>query len=241
MNIFVYSDESGVFDVDHNQIYVFAGVIYLSETERDIATRKYVNVENVIYNITHIRKTTELKASLLSNKLKDKIRRSLNNTYKFAVIIKQDKVEKRIFASKYDKQRYLDFAYKIGLKRFFQELIKTGKINPDEVENLYVYVDEHTTATNGRYELQKTLEKEFKKGMLNYEYNVFHKPIFTKIKKVEVIFCNSQSTTLIRAADIISNNVFYKAKNGLAIDIPNMVATYMPNDMTICTKGIKTT
>ena len=48
MNIFVYSDESGVFDVDHNQIYVFAGVIYLSETERDIATRKYVNVENVI-------------------------------------------------------------------------------------------------------------------------------------------------------------------------------------------------
>ena len=38
MNIFVYSDESGVFDVKHNEIYVFAGVVYLSKEDRDIAS-----------------------------------------------------------------------------------------------------------------------------------------------------------------------------------------------------------
>ena len=241
MNIFVYSDESGVFDVDHNQIYVFAGVVYLSEKDRDIDNRKYITAEKAIYQKKRISKTEELKASLLSNDSKGKLRRSLNNTYKFAVIIKQDKVEKRIFASKYDKQRYLDYAYKIGLKRFCQELIKVGKIKPEDVENMYVYVDEHTTATNGRYELQDTLQKEFKYGMLKYEYNTFYKPIFPNMKTLRVKFCNSQTTTLIRAADIIANNIFFKARNAQAVDIPNTVVTYMPNDMTICTKGIKTT
>ena len=35
MNIFVYSDESGVFDVVHNKIYVFAGRVFLSKEEKN--------------------------------------------------------------------------------------------------------------------------------------------------------------------------------------------------------------
>ena len=35
MNIFVYSDESGVFDVAHNDFYVFGGILFLSKNEKD--------------------------------------------------------------------------------------------------------------------------------------------------------------------------------------------------------------
>ena len=45
MNIFVYSDESGVLDKAHNDIFVFGGIVFLSKDERDIAARKYSAAE----------------------------------------------------------------------------------------------------------------------------------------------------------------------------------------------------
>lgn len=35
MNIFVYADESGVFDRIHNDVFVFGGLIFLGNDERD--------------------------------------------------------------------------------------------------------------------------------------------------------------------------------------------------------------
>lgn len=228
MNIFIYSDESGVFDVTHNKIYVFAGVVFLSKEKRDVAARKYIAAEKVIYNREGISKSDELKASVVSNSSKGKLYRSLNNEYKFAVVIDQEKVNKNIFASKKDKQRFLDYAYKIGVKRLFQDLIRRGLIKPKEVENLYFYVDEHTTATNGRYELRESLEQEFKFGTYNHNYVKYYPPIFTGLNSVSVDFCNSSSKTLIRAADIIANNVYYKANRGTEESNENLIITYLP-------------
>ena len=56
-------------------------------------------------------------------------------------------IHKKIFADKKDKQRYLDYAYKIGIKDCFKKLIAERRIKKDEVENIYVFVDEHTTTT----------------------------------------------------------------------------------------------
>lgn len=37
MNIYIYSDESGVLDKQHNRYYVFGGLIFLSSSEpRDV-------------------------------------------------------------------------------------------------------------------------------------------------------------------------------------------------------------
>ena len=33
MDIYVYSDESGVFDINHNEYYVYGGVIFLNKNE----------------------------------------------------------------------------------------------------------------------------------------------------------------------------------------------------------------
>ena len=41
MDIFVYSDESGVFDVKHNKYYVYSEVIFLNKNNKDVKNKKY--------------------------------------------------------------------------------------------------------------------------------------------------------------------------------------------------------
>ncbi len=135
------------------------------------------------------------------------------------------------FANKKTKQRYLDYVYKISLKRAFEHLIRQEIILPTQVEHINIFADEHTTATNGRYELREGLEQEFKIGTLNYKYNTFYEPIFTNLKTVDLSFCNSASKILIRAADIVANHIYYEAvhnENFQVIKREKMRITYFP-------------
>lgn len=215
MDIFVYSDESGVFDKHHNKIYVFGGLILLGKKSKDEWARRYLHAENTIRSNGSYSANEELKACKISNKEKGKLIRSLNHCYKFGVVIQQDNVYDRIFGSKKDKQRYLDYAYKIGLRRAFESLINKGIVRLGEVDNVRVYVDEHTTATNGRYELREALEQEFKNGTYNYNFTSFHEPIFPGLTSVELQFCNSEKVPLIRAADLVANRIYHDASVGL--------------------------
>ena len=56
----------------------------------------------------------------------------MGGAIKFGIIINQKKVLDRIFLSKKDKQRYLDYAYKIGLKRALKQLMAAGVIENNE-------------------------------------------------------------------------------------------------------------
>lgn len=214
LNIFVYSDESGVFDKIHNDKFVFGGLIFLGKDNKDIACRKYSAAEKSIYKSNPDLSGKEIKASGVSNSDKNKLYRSLNNYYKFGVVVDQLEVLDRIFTSKKDKQRYLDYAYKIGVKHAFKSMIGQKIIDPDKVENIYFFVDEHTTATNGRYELREALEQELKSGTYNHDWRIFYEPVFTRLKNVDVKFCNSSTVTLVRAADIIANKIYYISLNG---------------------------
>ena len=51
MDIYVYSDESGVFDINHNEYYVYGGVIFLNKNDRDVMNRKYKNISIKISRI----------------------------------------------------------------------------------------------------------------------------------------------------------------------------------------------
>lgn len=119
----------------------------------------------------------------------------------------------QIFQSKKDKQRYLDYAYKIGLKRAFERMIGEGIIVPDEVRRIHVYNDEHSTATNGKYELGQALEQEFKLGTYNIRYDKYFPPIFGGLERIDLKFCSSDNVTLIRSADVIANRIYYMALN----------------------------
>lgn len=213
MNIYVYSDESGVFDKEHNEYFVFGGIILLGTEEKEKWSRKYSRVEKTLREIKGVTKNYELKATKVTNKEKGKLFRSLNNCYKFGVVITEKNVLDRIYHSKKDKQRYLDYAYKIAVKKAFENLIQKEMIKQDEIERIYFYVDEHTTATNGRYELKEALEQEFKLGTYNFKYSKYYPPIFEKMKEVILEYCNSEAKLLVRAADIVANKIYYLAKN----------------------------
>ena len=116
MDLFIYSDESGVFDKVHNEIFVYGGLIFLGKEEKDDYNRKYLTAEKAVRcgKYSH---DEELKACKISNKEKGKLYRSLNQVVRFGIVINQKNVLDRIFMSKKDKQRYLDYAYKVGLKR----------------------------------------------------------------------------------------------------------------------------
>ncbi|MCM1258955.1 MAG: hypothetical protein NC307_14040 [Roseburia sp.] len=141
-------------------------MIFLGKEDKDAYNRKYLTAEKAIRygKYSH---DEELKACKISNKEKGKLYRSLNQVIRFGIVINQKNVLDRIFMSKKDKQRYLDYAYKVGLKKALQRLIKEGRINPDEIETIHIYNDEHSTATNGCYELREGLEQEFKLGTYN--------------------------------------------------------------------------
>ncbi len=161
-----------------------------------------------------IHKEQEVKATKISNKSKGKLYRSLNQTEKFGIIVHQKSLSKNIFLHKKTKQRYLDWAYKLSVKRKFEKMIAKNMIDALAVEELHFYIDSHTTATNGTYELHESLEQEFKIGTHGADWKIFHPPIFPNLKKVNVRYCDSKSNTLVRAADIISNRLYYLCING---------------------------
>lgn len=214
MNLYVYSDESGVLDKVHNDVFVFGGLVFLSQEEKEKAARKYSAAERVIRRSGKYETDTELKASTLRAAEKRKLYQMLHEFYKFGIIVNQKELLDSIMLDKKSKQRYLDFAFKIAVKRLLEELIKRKVIDPNEVQHLYFFADEHSTSTNGLYELRESLEEEFKRGMYSRNFTRFFPPIFPNIKSVELRFCNSSSTRLIRAADIVANRIFHEAIGG---------------------------
>ena len=233
MNLYIYSDESGVFDSNHEDYFVFGGLICFGKEQKEILSRMYSHVENVLReNKQPQNKSKELKASNVSNAQKGKLYRGLNNAYKFSVVIKLKSLNQNIFENKKHKQRYMDFAYKMVLKKCFQTLILYGKIKPNEIENIVVYVDEHTTATDGLYELKENLLREFKIGTFNPTYQTYFDPIFPKLGSLDVQFCNSSTNILVRAADIIANHSYRKVTEGKGSikTVKNTFVLYMPSN-----------
>lgn len=214
MNIFVYADESGVFDRAHNDVFVFGGLIFLDREERDLARRRYQSAERTLRDSGAAEGHDEMKAIYLTNKQKSSMYRSMNPYHRFGVVVLQKQVNERIFDNKKSKQRFLDYAFKRGIKKALERMIATGDLHVDDVENIYVVMDEHTTATDGRYELRESLENEFKIGTFNGTWNKFFPPLFPGMGTVEFQLRDSNQEALIRAADITANRLYYAARSG---------------------------
>ena len=229
IDIFVYSDESGVFDYLHNEYFVFGGLITLGKEEKDGLIRLYKKAESSI--ATKYEEGMELKASAITTSQRAKLFRSLNKANKFGVVIKQSLIHKEIFNNKKSKQRYLDFAYKVGVKNALQQMINKGLFSASDVNNMHFYVDEHTTATDGLYELREALLQEFKEGTFNYDYNTYFEPIFPALNGLDLHHCNSSTNPLVRASDIIANRIYHEVLIGNNPNIrSNLYIKYLPYD-----------
>ena len=165
----------------------------------------------------------------MSNKDKGKMFRSLNKCIKFGIVVDLKRINKNIFNDKKTKQRYLDYAFKIGVKRAMESLIQKGFVNPCNVTNMHFYCDEHTTATNGHYELREGLEEEFKRGTYNFKHNKFFPPLFPNMENLNLTYHNSTTQPLIRAADIVANRVYFMARRDECRKLHNKInITYLP-------------
>lgn len=211
MKIFIYADESGVFDVNHNDYYVFAWVLCLGKEMDDVA-RKYLAIEKILKKKAVYSGLEELKASKLWPNHKMQLYKSLNSVYRGSVVIDQNRVNKNIFAVKKTKQRFLDYAFKRGVKEHLIKLVASGALRDADVKHLRFLLDEHTTATDGKYELKEALIEELKHGTFNWAYQRFFEPPFPGIESLNLKYCDSKSKTLIRAADIVANVTLHNAK-----------------------------
>ena len=219
MNIYIYSDESGVMDAAHNDYFVFAGLILLGTEEKNHCARKFASVERMLRKNKKVPFDYEMKAARITPKEKGKLFRALNRWYKFGVIIHEKEIHSKIAENKKTRQRYLDYAYKIAVKRALENLIKQSIITDSKVDRIYFRVDEHTTATDGYYELRESLEQEFKHGTVKYNINMCFPPIFPKLSELQLKYCNSANEPLVRASDIIANRIYFLIRQGRIDDI----------------------
>lgn len=212
MNIFVYGDESGVFDKDHHDWFVFGGLLFFDKADKDSAVRQFISAER---KIAPAYRGGELKANRLKNKHKASLFRRTSKWLRFAFVVDLKRVNDGICADKKSRQRYMDYVFKVGLKRVLGRLISSKRLDPSQVDGIYIRFDEHTTATNGRYELRESIEQEFKYGAINFKWNVRHPPLFPNMRgTVDLTFKDSTSDALIRASDIIANRAWHEASSG---------------------------
>jgi hypothetical protein len=230
MDLFIYSDESGVFDPKHFNVFVFGGLIFLSKKEKDAAQRRYSATERKTREKLRLNEKKEIKASHLPYPQKNRMYLSMDSDIKFGAVIDLKHVLNQIYDEKKTKQRYQDYAFKICLKKALQSLIKRKVINPDKVKAIHLWTDEHSTATNGLYELQETLLAEFKYGTFTKSYKSFFNPLFPYLTTVDLHYSNSSTTRLVRGADIIANHFLYLARTKGKIDEKNhhVYVTYLP-------------
>ena len=221
MNIFVYGDESGVFDAAHYDTFVFGGLFFFNKEERDKASRMFSSAENKLkpsYNLSSTR--GELKGSILKPKHKSGLFRSLSKFHRYAFVINLKSLNGNFFGNKKSKQRYMDYAFKVGLKNVLARCIRRGEIDKSDVDSLYIRFDEHATATDGCYELKESIEAEFKHGMNNFRWNLFHPPLFPDMRgEVALSFKDSKNDSLIRASDIVANVALHYVRTNRLEDL----------------------
>lgn len=213
--LFVFGDESGVFDKAHENVFAFGGLILLSDEERQNAIRRYSAMERILapeYQRGGF--VPELKAYKLKPKHRANLLGTMSPYARYGIVMQLQKMNDSEFCDPETRQRYLDFAYKVGLKRCFSFLDKQGLIKAEDITRVSVFFDEHTTKTNGIRNLRDAMYAEFKNGTYNWKIERHFPAVFPNLEELTVKYRNSERDYLIRASDIIANQVRWHFKTG---------------------------
>lgn len=209
MKLYVYADESCAFDKEHNDLFVYGGVIAVGHECLEKTSRKYAAIERDIRdNSNDFDEDCELKACYLSMRQRHRLFRAISSCgcLQFGVIVDQTKVYDRIYDNKRHKQQFLDYALKRGIKNGISDLIETGGVEKSDIDKISVCVDEHSAATSGKYSLEESIDEELRSGMYSPDCGVYHDPLFSgSFPRVPVKYLDSSKVTMVRAADITAN------------------------------------
>lgn len=211
MKLYVYADESGTFDRAHNDLFVYGGVLVPGAKAKSDLERKYLSVERDLReHSTKLNAGEEIKANLLTLKERQRLYRVVeaSKCIQFGVVVNQQSLREGVFSSKGSRQRYLDWALKMGIKKAVLAMMSNGAMPRAELEKIAVYVDEHSSSTEGRYNLKESINEEFRHGMYD-PYGSYHSPVLgPDFPVIKVNYLDSKNVTLIRAADITANWIY---------------------------------
>ena len=109
-------------------------------------------------------------------------------------------------------------------------MVARGSIFFDDPAEFDIVLDERTTATNGKYELEEGLLQEFKEGSYDQTFSEYYPPLFPNTKSLSLSLADSKHKLLVRAADIIANRIYFEARNDALhkIESSNMIIINMP-------------
>jgi hypothetical protein len=203
-DIYVYIDDSGVFHPNSPRGYfIYGGYVFLDKGSKTKSLSRYKKLSREI-NV-ELGRTGELKAFGLATKHKRALFNIMKNEESFCCVVRLSQINKVILDNKLSIHRYKDYALKIAIKRKLEELISETKVQDNIKTNLCIMIDEQHTASNGYYKLQQSIYEELRHGIKNFDYGVFHPPIFTNDLTVSVMFCDSSKNPLVQASDILAN------------------------------------
>lgn len=227
--LYIYSDESGVFDQAHYDLFVYGGLLFPSKEIRERARQTYDKTEKSIRSKKQSQE--ELKGSTLSPEDNLKLLHTLDPYLKFACLIDQKAVSASMFRDKKTKQRYLDYVFEDGLRNVIDQLIHKNALSQSNISAVNVAFDRHTVATNNAYELTEGLETELALGSCDFARNECLQALFPSAKgKVAFRFGESDKEILIRAADVVCHHVFVEVQRGNSLDnLPNLVIAHYPD------------
>lgn len=212
MKLYIYADESGTFDKAHNDLFVYGGLVVPGDSVKRDLERKYSAIENDIRKASsRFSDNDELKARHLQMKERKRLFSLLQHSpcVQFGIVVNQGKLRDSVFATKGTKQRYLDWALKMGIKKGVLGTVEQGLMAKQDITQMVVFVDEHSSSTEGKYNLSQSIDEEFRAGTYNPDYGTYHEPVFSMgFPRIPVRYHDSRSITLIRAADITANWIF---------------------------------
>ncbi len=187
--LFFFFDDSGVLHKNNPvKKFVYAGYVFSSRQELDIAKRKYRSLVKKIQK--SLNSESELKAFGLENKHKRALYKVLEYVESLSVVVDVSKIYKSILESSKSVCRYKDYILKRVIKNKIRKLIDRQIISPNDEITLHIFIDEQMTATDGIYGLRETIKEELQHGIKNYDYGTFHQPLFQKKVFVEVKYCD---------------------------------------------------
>lgn len=208
--------------------FVYAGYVFESRETLDNAKREY---RNLVKNIQRsLGRTDELKAFGLEAKHKRSLYNVLRQKESLGVIVDIEQIYESILESPRSICRYKDYILKRAIKSKVKCLIDQQVIDPSNDIFLDISIDEQLTATDGIYGLQESIKEELQFGINNYNYGMFHKPLFSANVYVQVKYCESRTNYMIQACDILANRIFcsYRSNKPELRKMPNHVNLTFP-------------
>lgn len=216
--ISIYIDDSGVFTLGNKStVFVYGGFSFTNDKSRLTAKSVYRKRVNEIKAKLGV--NGELKAAMLSAKHKRALFESVKQYNSLDCVVDLTKVYASILENKLSIHRYKDYVLKRLVKAEVERLISASEIDPFKPAQLKVYIDQQHTSTDGYYTLSESISEELNHGIHNFDYGMFHPPLFKAPVTVSISFCDSAHHYLIQASDILANRVFTSYSFGL----PNLM------------------